>query len=64
MRIPEKWTGKIVFAVQAVLVLLYVLFTFWQDIREKESVPEEYSSRKRKRLYAIRRQNTGKKERI
>ncbi len=35
MKIPEKWSGKFVFAVQTALVVLYVLFTFWQEISEK-----------------------------
>lgn len=35
MKIPEKWTEKIIIAVQAVLVIVYILFTFWQEIGEK-----------------------------
>ena len=69
MRIPEKWTGKIVFAVQEVLVLLYVLFTFWQDIREKrkrarrvQQQEEKEAVRYTKAKYRQKRKNLKKRK--
>ncbi|MCH1982838.1 hypothetical protein MCG98_09700 [Ruminococcus sp. OA3] len=69
MKIPEKWAGKIVFAVQAVLVLVYVLFTFWQDISEKrkrarkvQRQEEKEAVRYTKAKYRLKRKNLKKRK--
>lgn len=48
MKIPENWTEKMIMGIQALLVVVYVWFTFQQEIKQKQKAAKRIQGQREK----------------
>jgi|GEM_PF-3424884 len=68
MKIPESWIEKIIIGVQAVVVAVYIWFTFRHEIKQKQKAARRIGAQQEKEMirftkakYKQKRKNLNKR---